>query len=120
MWCNSTFNMLLLTIVLFTSFNCARAVIYSNSTALTSVPDDVFFGMPVYFKSNMPIKALYSKERMRDHINRILTPLAPFIMNGNTRIAQRRQDGGDGTVVQLEQYDLPFIAAAQIGTYTFT
>lgn len=62
---------------------------------------------------------------MRDHIQRILKPLTPYIVSDDVKLfAKRRQDGGipqgPENVVQLEQYDLPFIAAAQIGTYTFS
>lgn len=126
MWCNLKFQMLFLTALLFT-VNKTCAVIYSNSTALLTVPDDSFHGMPVYFKSNLPIKSLRTREQIRDHIQRILKPLTPFIISEDVKLyAQRRQDGGtrdslrSETIVQLEQYDLPFIAAAQIGTYTFS
>lgn len=124
MWCSLKFQMLLLTTLLFTVHKTS-AVIYSNSTALLNVPDDSFYGMPVYFKSNVPFKSFYSKERMRDHIQRILKPLTPYIVSDDVKLfAKRRQDGGipqgPENVVQLEQYDLPFIAAAQIGTYTFS
>lgn len=114
--------MLLLTTILFTVHSTSAG--YSNSTALTSLPDDSFHGMPVYFKSNLPIKSLHNKEHMRDHIQRILKPLTPYILSEDVKLfAQRRQDGGANgpeSVVQLEQYDLPFIAAAQIGAYTFS
>lgn len=123
MWCNFKLDMLLLTTLLFTVHKTS-ALIYSNATALSFLPDDSFHGMPVYFKSNLPLKSLYNKERMREHIRRILKPLTPYILSEDVKLyAQRRGDKGGydhETIVQLEQYDLPFIAAAQIGAYTFS
>lgn len=110
-----------------------EAVIYSNSSALGG-PDDTFCGLPVYFKSNVMIKSLTDKERMHEHIQRILRPLAQYIVNEDVKFyrPKRQSDSGSAdlsgpinpngaeSVVSLEQFDLPFIAAAQIGAYTFT
>lgn len=72
---------------------------------------------------------------MHEHIQRILRPLAQYILSEDVKLygPHRRQDGFGGfggvnglggplteSIVQVEQYDLPFIAAAQIGSYTFT
>lgn len=129
MWCNLRDKFLVLLIVLL-SLQLANACCSSNSTALIPLgADDVFFGMPVYYKSNMPIKKFYSKSQMENHIQQILKPLSPFIMgrdsrnNRNTRAIQRRQDTQVGTVptiVELYEFKFPYIAAAQIGDYTFT
>lgn len=114
------------TIVLLASLPQSQGVIYSNSTRLEPIPDDTFHGLPVYFKSNVMIKSLHSRNEMHDHIQRILRPLAQYILSEDVKLygPQRRQDGGGGgqtdSVVVVEQYDLPFIAAAQIGAYTFT
>lgn len=117
--------MLLLTTYLVACVHQSQAVIYSNSTGLEPIPDDTFCGMPVYFKSNIMIKSLNNKEHMHEHIQRILRPLAQYILSEDVKLygPHRRQDGGGGqtdSIVQVEQYDLPFIAAAQIGDYTFT
>lgn len=128
-WCNAKYFMLLMstTIVLFTAVPQSQAVIYSNSTRLEPVPDDTFHGMPVYFKSNVMIRSLNNKDYMHEHIQRILQPLEQYILSEDVKLygpkrRQRRQDGGNpaDSVVVVEQYDLPFIAAAQIGAYTFT
>lgn len=96
MWCNSKSFMLLLTTLLFTLQKVSGAAEYSNSTALSVVPDDDFYGMPVYYKSNTPIKQFLSKEQMSKHIQEILEPLSPFIVSDDRRVAirNRRQDGG--------------------------
>lgn len=126
MWCNSKSFLLLLTTLLFT-LHSTSAVAYSNSTALSVVPDDDFYGMPVYYKSNTPIKQFLSKSQMSKHIQEILEPLSPYILSDDRRVAvrNRRQDGGLGAplpqpeIVQVEEYKFGFIAAAQIGDYTF-
>lgn len=144
MWCNSKYLLLLstTTIFLFTLLPQSQAVIYSNSTALAPVPDCTFHGLPVYFKSNVMIKSLKNKERMREHIERILQPLSQYILSEDVKVYRPKRysdsgsadlggsiNGGGGglggangpeSIVQVEQYDLPFIAAAQIGAYTFT
>lgn len=139
MRCDSKCFMLLLSttsIFLFAMLPQCQAVIYSNSTALLPVPDDTFHGLPVFFKSNIMIKSLNSKEKMREHINRILQPLAQYILSDDVKVygPKRRRSAdfgsddlsgpinadGPQSIVQVEQYDLPFIAAAQIGAYTFT
>lgn len=145
MWCNSKCVMLLLTttIFVFAILPESQAVIYSNSSILEPVPDDTFCGLPVYFKSNIMIKSLTDKDRMREHIQRILRPLAQYIVSDDVKFygPKRRSDNGFGpesgsadlsgpidsnningqqSIVQLEQFDLPFIQAAQIGAYTFT
>lgn len=112
-------------IVLFTQLPQSQAVIYSNSTRLEPVPDDTFHGLPVYFKSNVMIRSLHNAEQMHEHIQQILRPLSKYILSEDVTLygPQRRQDGGGNgqdNVVVIEQYDLPFIAAAQIGAYTFT
>lgn len=126
MWCNLRDRVFVLLIVLL-SLQLANACCGSNSTALIPLgADDHFFGMPVYYKSNMPIKKFYSKAQMENHIQQILKPLSPFIMgrnSRNSRAIQRRQDTQIGTVptiVELYEYKFPYIAAAQIGDYTFT
>lgn len=138
--------LLLTTIFTITVLPKSQAVIYSNSTGLEPNPDDTFCGLPVYFKSNTMIKSLQNKDRMHEHIQRILRPLAQYILSEDVKVygPQRRADyyggvggasslggnfggiggaignGGPESVVQVEQYDLPFISAAQIGTYTYT
>lgn len=116
-------SMLLLTTLLVTLQNVS-ALIYSNSTALMHVPDEQFYGMPVYFKSNYPAKHFYSALQMKAHIHEILAPLTPYILSSDTRVAQRRQDYGQingvPTIIELHELKLPFIAAAQIGDYTFS
>lgn len=84
---------------------------------------------------------------MHEHIQRILQPLTQYIMSDDVKVYRPKRyadrgsadlggsiDGGGfggggfggggangpESVVQVEQYDLPFIAAAQIGAYTFT
>lgn len=124
--------MLLLTTLLFTLQRISAAAEYSNSTALSVVPDDDFYGMPVFYKSNTPIKQFLSKSQMSKHIQEILEPLSPFIVSDDRRVSirNRRQDGGafvlgaplpppQPEIVQVEEYKFSFIAAAQIGDYTF-
>lgn len=116
--------MLLLTTLLFTLQTTNAVEYYSNATALTTIPDDDFYGMPVFYRSNTPIKQFLSKDQMRDHIQQILKPLSPFILNSERGVAERRQDGGvqfqlQPEIVQVEEYKFSFIAAAQIGDYTF-
>lgn len=128
MWCDLKSFMLLLTTLLFT-LQTTSAAEYSNSTALQVVPDDDFYGMPVYYKSNTPIKQFLSKSQMSKHIQDILEPLSPYILSDDRRVAirTRRQDGGatlgqptlQPEIVQVEEYKFGFIAAAQIGDYTF-
>lgn len=129
-WCDTTCFMLLMstTTILLTILPQSQGVIYSNSTRLEPIPDDTFHGLPVYFKSNVMIKSLHNRGEMHEHIQRILRPLAQYILSEDVKLygPQRRQDGGGGgggqteSVVVVEQYDLPFIAAAQVGAYTFT
>lgn len=122
--------MLLLTTLLFTLQKISAVAEYSNSTALSVAPDDDFYGMPVYYKSNTPIKKFLSKSQMSKHIQEILEPLSPFIVSDDRRVAirNRRQDGGafglgaplpQPEIIQVEEYKFSFIAAAQIGDYTF-
>lgn len=124
MWINLKYSVLVLLIVVLT-LHRSNGCCSSNSTALISLrADDHFFGMPVFYKSNMPIKRFYSKTQMANHIQHILAPLSPFIMNSNSRAIQRRQDtqiGSVPSIVELYEYRYPFhIAAAQIGDYTFS
>lgn len=86
--------------------------------------DDLFHGMPVYYK-NTAIKKFYTQPQMSNHIQQILAPLSPFILSNDNRIAQRRQDntqiGAVGpTIVELYEYNLYHIQAAQIGDYIFS
>lgn len=97
----------------------------SNSTALIPFKaDDHFFGMPVYYRSNMPIKRFYSQAQLENRIHQILTPLSPFILGSETRSAMRRSASVHmdqmQTIVELYEYKYPHITAAQIGDYSFT
>lgn len=129
MWSLKSFVLLLTTLV-FTLNTISAA--YSNSTALVPFrgsPDDYFFDMPVYYKSNTPIRQFLNKDQMKQHIENILKPLEKFIVNEDRRVAVRRkrQDGGQflpallppPTIVQVEEYKFGFIASAQIGDYNF-
>lgn len=126
MCCN--LKMLLLAIVLFV-LHAASAIEYSNSTALM-VMDEKFHGMPVYYKTNFPVHM--NSLQMRNHIRSILEPLTPYIMDGksDTRLSRVRRQAPQffgqlpplnppPEIIQVEEYKLPFIVAAQIGDYNF-
>lgn len=121
MWREIKFSVLL---ILTISLTEASGYSQHNSTFL-SPDDDPLSQIPVNFESNFPFRA--SRSQLQSHVKDILMPLMPYIQsaaNSDKRI-QRRQDrqlqlNNNNYAVQLFQYRYPYIAAAQIGPYTFS
>lgn len=69
MWIYLKFSIFVLLSLIYST----NAIELSNSTALM-VPDEVFHGVPVFYKSNIDLHM--DNRQKRDHIHRILEPLA--------------------------------------------